>query len=126
MVNNVRKAALQAVAGSMPTGIYFGTVVNISPLRVQIEQKLTLESSQLLLSSLVQDITVDMTVNHFVEEYSHEHNLPGGGLSSADTHNHNYSGRKSFMIHFGLQVGEKVMLLRMQGGQKYIVLDRIR
>jgi len=35
-----------------------------------------------------------------------------------------FKGRKKFIIHNNLSVGEKVVLLRMQGGQKFIVLDR--
>lgn len=120
-VENIKKAALQAVASTMPSGIYFGTVINSSPLKINVEQKLTLEQPQLILSTLVQDFTVNMTVDHQTEDKS-------GGSSDASfaAHNHDYKGTKSFRVHLELKNGEKVILLRVQGGQKFIVLDRVR
>ena len=41
------------------------------------------------------------------------------------THAHDISGRKSMTIHHGLKVNDEVILLRMQGGQKYIVIDKV-
>lgn len=41
------------------------------------------------------------------------------------THTHDIEGTKQMTIHNHLEKGEEVILLRMQGGQKYIVLDRI-
>ena len=40
-------------------------------------------------------------------------------------HKHQYKGKKKWTVHFKLKVGEKVILLRCDGGQKYIVLDRV-
>lgn len=99
-VENIKKAALQAVAHTMPSGIYFGTVVSISPLKINIEQKMTLTAKQLILSTLVQDFKVNMKVNNGeVQEYT---------------------------VYLGFSVGEKVMLIRVQGGQRFVVLDRLR
>lgn len=41
------------------------------------------------------------------------------------THKHNISGRKSITIHNGLANGDKVILIQQQGGQKFIVLDKV-
>lgn len=40
-------------------------------------------------------------------------------------HSHSYSGRKRFLIHNGLKTGEGVILLQIQGGQKFIVMERV-
>lgn len=98
-VENIKRAALDAVRASMPSGVYYGTVQSTSPLKIVVEQKMTLTDKQLVLSSLVKDFKVDMTLN--------------------DT-------RQNVTIHLGLKPGEKVMLLRVQGGQQFIVLDRVR
>lgn len=119
-VENIRRAALSAVEQSKPAGIYFGTVTSISPLQVNIEQKLTLEAPQLILSSLVQNFTVEMTVDHMTEEAG------GDEESTLVPHKHNYVGTKQFQVLLGLKKGEKVMLMRMQGGQKYVIMDRVR
>lgn len=41
------------------------------------------------------------------------------------THNHAIKGRKKIIIHNGLKVNDEVLLIRMQGGQKYIILDKV-
>lgn len=41
------------------------------------------------------------------------------------SHSHSYSGKKKFTVHNGLKKGEKVILIRMQGGQQFVVLDRM-
>ncbi len=120
-VDNIKRAALQAVAETMPSGVYFGTVISSSPLKISVEQKMTLTASNLVLSTLVQDFIVNMTVDHKTEDKA-----GGSGDSSFASHNHDYKGTKAFRVHLGLSAGEKVILLRVQGGQKFIVLDRVR
>lgn len=41
------------------------------------------------------------------------------------SHAHEISGRKSLTIHNALKSGDKVILIRQHGGQKYVVLDKI-
>lgn len=125
-VENVRRAALQAFQNTKPTGIYYGTVINVNPLEIKLSQKIILDSQMLILSSLVQDFSVNMTVDHTTENHTHNHTLPGYGTTTDETHKHDYSGQKTFQVHLGLNVGEKVILVRVQGGQKFLVLDRIR
>ena len=129
--DSIKNIALNALEASKPSGIFFGTVVSASPLKIQVEQKMTLGSEFLVLSTLVQDFTVTMTVDHQTEaETEHTHvvhdTYTGGGSSDPTSHLHEYKGTKSFRVHLGLKQGEKVILLRVQGGQQFIVLDRVR
>ncbi len=41
------------------------------------------------------------------------------------SHNHNIDGTKLLTIHNALKSGDKVILIRQHGGQKYVVLDKI-
>lgn len=116
----LKRAALDAVEASQPVNIVFGKVISSSPLKINVEQKLTLSSAQLILTRNVTDFETDMTVNHLTENRS-----GGGGDASFASHNHEYKGRKTFLIHNSLIVGDEVLMLRMQGGQKYIVIDRV-
>lgn len=129
-VELVKQAAIEAVATSMPSGIFFGTVLSVNPLEIDLEQKMKLKEKALVLTTLVQDFEVDMTVDHRTEPHTHTHTISdtftGGGSASNETHSHDYVGRKTFVVHLGLKPGEKVILLREQGGQKFIVLDRVR
>lgn len=115
------EAALRAVEASMPSGIFFGTVISTSPLKINVEQKMTLEASHLVLTTLVSTFNVNVSVDHFTEETG-----GGSGDNAFDSHRHEIKGTKAVTVHLGLQPGEKVILLRAQGGQKYIVLDRVR
>lgn len=129
--DSIKTIALNALEASKPSGIFFGTVTSVSPLKIQVEQKMTLGIEFLVLSSLVQDFTVSMTVDHQTEaETEHTHAVhdtySGGGSSDPTDHLHEYKGTKSFRVHLGLKAGEKVILLRVQGGQQFIVLDRVR
>ena len=106
-VNNlleaVKKAAINAVKAQKPMSVYYGVVLSVSPLKVKVDQKMILTSAQLLLTDMVQDITTQI---HKPNE------LP----TSADTR----------VIKLGLSAGDKVILLRCVGGQKYIIFSKVR
>lgn len=120
LLNAIKKAAIDAVNATKPTAIVYGKVINTSPLQINVEQKMTLTAAQLVLTKNVTDHKVEMTVNHVTENRS-----GGSGENSFASHNHAYQGRKEFTIHNGLVVGDEVIMIQMQGGQKYIILDRV-
>lgn len=73
-----------------------------------------------ILTNAVRDYTVYMTVDHQTE------NTAGGsGDASFASHKHAYKGKKAFKVHLGLKAGEQVLLLRTDGGQKFIIIDRV-
>lgn len=121
VIEAVRKAAVEAVKASNPAAIVFGTVKSITPLKINIEQRLTLEEQHLVLTSLVSNFEVDMVLDHETEYTS-----GGSGEGSFENHNHAITGTKTVQINLGLNVGETVMMVQVQGGQKFIVLDRVR
>lgn len=120
LVQVIKQIAVEASEASKPTGITYGEVVKINPLEINIEQKLTLPAEFFKLTKAVTDHYVDITVNHVTENRA-----GGSGDPAYESHNHDYQGRKKFLVHNGLQVGETVILLQVQGGQRYIVLDRV-
>lgn len=130
LIEIIKRAAVEAVAAAAPCAVLVGKVESIAPLKIVIEQRLTLEAPHLVLTSLVQEFDVDMTVDHSTENDAYldtGHSHPHASFASFDsTHKHDYKGRKKFTVHLGLKVGETVMLIQVQGGQRYIVLDRVR
>ncbi len=126
----IKRVAVDVVHSLKLPEVCFGRVVSASPLKITVEQKLTLSERQLILSRNVTEYTFEMTVDHFTEkETEHVHAVhdtyTGGGASSPTEHLHAYKGRKKFIVHNGLRVGENVVLIRQQGGQKYLVVDRV-
>ena len=114
LVEVIKKAAVEAVNASNPTSLVLGMVVNTEPLKILVDQRMTLDEDFLILTKHVVDHYVDMTVQHTTENEN-----------CSITHKHGYSGKKKVLLHYGLKQGESVLLIKVQGGQKYIVLDRI-
>lgn len=117
----VKTAAVQAVDASEPADACFGKVISTSPLKIQVEQKLTLGAAQLVLTRNVTDFETEVTVDWKTEKTEKD----TGDVFSYEDHLHAIKGRKKIIIHNGLVVGDKVVLLQQKGGQKYIVLDRV-
>lgn len=130
MIELIKQIAINVNEQSKLSKFEFGTVESISPLKIRIDQKKILEQSDLLLSHLVRDYYVDITVQHSTDsiyggwDTTHSHPNAGDNVIPID-HEHEYKGRKKIMIHNGLKVGEKVVLIRQMGGQLYYILDRI-
>lgn len=142
-VDVVKRAALEAVEASKPVNVLFGTVVSVSPLKIDVEQKMTLGEKQLILTRNVTDYDVSMTIDHQTESaltthtHSYSGNVDSGGpgphahsyTGETDptdlSHVHKYKGTKVFRIHNALKIGERVVLIRVQGGKKFLVIDRL-
>ena len=114
LVEVIKRVALEAVSASNPTALVIGQVTSTNPLQITVEQKLTLDEDFLIPTSNVKDHYVDVSVSHKVDSTTCE-----------VSHSHSYKGKKKVLMHYGLKKDESVLLLKMQGGQKYIVLDRI-
>ena len=121
LVRLMKQAAMEAVKTSQPSNIVFGTVASVSPLKIQISSKITLEKEMLLLTRNVTEFETDITtVNWFTENTS-----GGAGYALFESHKHELKGKKHIIVHNQLKSGEKVVLIKEQGGQRYIVLDRV-
>lgn len=189
LVRLIKRAALEAVEAEKPAAVCFGRVVSAAPLKISVEQRLTLGENQLILTEAVKNHYADVYFSGFTNtdafmNAAHSHIISkaegggeGGSRSDAasgnredisgncedisgnredisenredilgnreggseneheeltcdggnlDTrHRHGFSGRKRIMIYNGLREGEKVILLRAEGGQRFIVIDRL-
>ena len=117
----IKKAAMEAVANSMPADIVYGTVLSVSPLSVYVDQKKTLEAEFLVLTRNVTDFDTEVTVEWRTENTSGG----GGGYDAFSSHSHAITGRKPIRIHNALKTGEKVAMIQMSGGQEYLIIDRV-
>ena len=102
-VKLVKKASVEAMEAAKPVNVYFGEVVGTSPLRINVEQKMILGESQIVLTRNVTDFKTAVTVSWNTDDNS----------------------AKEVTVHNGLAVSDKVLLIRQQSGQKYFVMDRI-
>ena len=120
LLNIIKQAGMEAMEAAKPVKILFGEVTAVKPLQIMVEQKLPLSEDFLILTNAVKDHWLEMTVDHMTENAS-----GGSGDSAYAAHNHQYVGRKRFLVHNDLIVGEHVLLMAMQGGQKFVVVDRV-
>ena len=139
IIQTIKKAALDAIENSSPTSVVFGTVISTNPLQIQVEQKLLLTSEFLILTKNVIDYETEASIdwNTGQESLNSSHSHTCKVISNEDvivsidsqnidlTHNHTISGRRKITIHNGLKQNDKVILLQQQGGQKFVVLDKI-
>lgn len=107
----MKKAALDAVYAEKPVRIEVGTVLAESPLKVQIGQKIVLSSMQLIVPQHLTNHKVQIQYNFNCKE-----NLE---------HKHDINGSTEITINNSLKNGDKVLLIRQDGGQKYIVFDKV-
>lgn len=122
LVKLVKRAAVEAVQASSPTGVEYGFVTSASPLEITVDQKKILTEAQLILTDAVRDYAVEMTT--LPEFHETEETSGGSGDAAFASHKHKYQGRKKWKVHNALKTGEKVILLRCDGGQQYVVMDR--
>lgn len=92
----IKMAASDTVSAGNPVGIYYGTILSAGPLSVEVDQRFVLTEEFLELTETTKELKVP---------------VEGGGY---------YTLRRK------LEQGDRVILLRVQGGTKYIILDRVR
>ena len=98
---SIKKISKGVYESLKPVSVIFGTVVNDEPLEINIEQKLTLNKNQLILSRNVTDFKTKL------------------GLTDDE------DSAEDYYIFNSLKKGEHVILLRLEGGQKFLVIDRV-
>ena len=96
----IKKAAIDAVEAENPANICYGQVTSTSPLKILVDQKMTLTKMQLLVPEYLTDFEIDLK-------------LKSGGT------------KQTYIAYGALKTGDNVILVREQGGQKYIVIDRM-
>lgn len=122
LVEAMKRAARDERESSKPVNVYFGEVISKSPLKINVEQKMILGESQLILTRNVTDYMTTVTVQWNTETGV----LSSDGKTTAPLpHFHGIVGTKNFLMHNALEVGDEVILIRQQEGQKFIVIDRI-
>lgn len=107
MINIIKEASMGAMGASNPVNITFGEVLNAEDLKIKIDQKLILPKEFFIIPESLARYETDLT---------HSHSCPDGSTSTS---------LFKIVIREGLKIGDKVLLLRVQGGQQYVILDKV-
>jgi hypothetical protein len=108
MLAAIKQAAMEAMEANGPIAITTGTVTNNSPLEVIVDQRFTLDADFLIVPESLTKYEIDV---------QHMHGYSGGTTESALP--------TKILIRRGLEAGDRLILLRVQGGQQYLILDRV-
>lgn len=145
LVKLIKKAAVEAVEAGSPAALTFGTVVSTNPLKVKIDQKMTLGKVQLMIPQHLTDYSVDVDVNWTTESQSISASTTINEVILKDkddkeqfrftphastnlnpsSHSHTINGKKRITFHNSLKTGDSVALMREQGGQRYFIIDKV-
>lgn len=96
--NIIKEVVRATVNESKPVAFCYGTVESASPLKIRLNQKMILTSAFLVLSEACRDTETKMMID---------------GVT------------KNVKVLKRLKVGEKVLMIRFDSGQKYYVVERV-
>jgi len=124
LMKTIKRASVQAMKAEKPVEVCFGRVTETSPLKILVDQKMTLGKSQLVLTRNVMDYKTSISGSN-IQNYYYEGSMEHSETVPVDPPHVHAVGKVKITVHNGLVVGDEVILIRQQGGQKYIVVDRI-
>lgn len=109
MLEAIKQAALGAMDAAGPVIVQLGVVTGANPLKVMVDNRLELTEDFFLLSESLTKLELDL---------KHTHAIQGAGSTQEAL-------KDKIIIRKELEAGDKLLLLRMQGGQRYVILDRV-
>ncbi len=105
MLEAVKLLAYDVLQQENLTDICYGTVTETEPLKIVLKQKLELTESFLVLSQNV----IKHTINYSMRRKDSDENWV----------------QYEMIVEKQLKKGERVILIKMTGGQRYVVIDRV-
>lgn len=98
LIEIVKRAAMDAVDNAQMCDLRYGKVVSTNPLKVQVTNQFTIPQALLTVPEHLTNRTMTIKID---------------------------GATKTMVVYDALKIGDKVALLRKQGGQSYFILDRI-
>ncbi|EHQ92089.1 DUF2577 domain-containing protein [Desulfosporosinus youngiae] len=112
LLDVIKAAGMDAMGASNPVTIMFGEVAAVDPLSVRVDQRFTLPADFLIVPESLIKYELDLM-------HTHQYTDSGSSRETSEALN------SKVIIRPGLKVGDKVLLLRVQGGQKFVILDKV-
>ena len=126
LMEAIKMISRNTVEQEKPVAVLFGEVLTKTPLSIKIDENITLSETQLILTNAVRDYKSFLTfdnpaVKQLVTNWDVEE------TTESDPYRLAFKARQkhTITIYNALETGEIVILLRIKGGQRYVVLDRV-
>lgn len=107
MLELIKQASVNAINASNPLNIEFGTVIDAENITIKIDQRRILPKEFFIVPESLTRYELTIKNNNIAEE------------SSVD------SQLEKLVIREGLKVGDAVILLRIESGARYLILDKV-
>lgn len=100
LLDVMKLASKQARDADQPTDLRIGTVTSVNPLKIQVSSQFTLPAALIIVPQHLTNYKVKVRMENSTED-------------------------KEMTIKNALKKGDKVAMLRKEGGQSYLIIDRI-
>ena len=126
LVQVVQGIVKETMKAYQPAEMQIGTVTSASPLEITLDTTMQVLKQQVLYLS-------ETVVEKKIPVLEHTHQAPGGTTQPAllqseiicDEHGTGLGVKdNSIIFNNALSVGDKVILMRVQNGQKFVILSR--
>lgn len=135
MVDQIKKVAEQTQQAGMPARFMLGQVTAVEPLTIRVDNRFDISNGEVQQIILMKEFQKGYYPTHrhrgFKDAPQTEEAAGGGGEEAFSSHAHTLKNTywteedEQSEYYYGLQVGDKLVLLRQQGGQEFLVLGRI-
>ena len=122
LIDAIALIASQVNSSGQPAELYIGTVDSLSPLSVKLDESQASIREEILFRT-------DSVIERKIPALKHRHSYTGGNTGSSfqatidgklEPLDNDY-----IVLNKGLAVGDKVLLLSVQQGQKFIILSHL-
>ena len=124
MVKVLQRAAVEAVRASKPTEVTHGKVVSTEPMQIMVDQKITLGELQLDCGETMEEYMAETELEIEEIDLALTMEIDGKTVTAKVKGSGKMIGKMK--ARRSLDVGDEVILIRKQGGQNYIMYDKVR
>lgn len=124
LVKLIKKIATEAVEAGKPMNLTFGKVLSPDDLSVDVDQKIQLKEKQLMLGETLREYEAELEVELEEMGLELELEIEGEIVPAVARGKGTVKGKGKILRR--LDAGDEVILMRMQGGQKYMVIDKVK
>lgn len=120
MLEAIKKISRQTDEQGKPAGIMFGVVQTVGPVSVMVDNRFLIGEGALIIPRELRGGPCA----------THTHTIPAHQTEAGGDPPHGHGVVRQTTetpteIYYGLQPGEKVILIRNRGGQEYLVVGRV-
>lgn len=117
-LQEIKEIVTNMIGNMKLTDHVYGDVITVNPLSIKIDQKLTIPENAIILTYPVIERKINL-------QHTHDYIDDNGTVVINKTTETETPDHSEYILIPGLQIGDKVIMLRVDNGQKFIVLSKV-